>query len=167
MPTSHPESRSWMAARLSELSPGLLLDVGPGDGTYGRMARETVPTCRLEAVEVWPDYVARYKLGSLYDQVHVADVRTWSWPYRYDVVVAGDVLEHMTRDEAAAVVAAAKQHADAMLVTVPIVDYPQHGHDNPHETHVVSDWRHDQMVDMLAPDVWWCGDIVGAYLWRR
>ena len=165
MPTSHPELRGWVADRITERAPSSLLDIGPGDGTYGRLLNH-VP--HREAVEVWPPYVDLYRLDLIYQQVHLADIRTWAWPdRRWDLIVCGDVLEHMTRDEAARVYAQSQQHAAAVLVCLPIVDYPQHGHDNPYETHVVDDWRHQQALDAFRPSIWTVGEVTGAYLWTE
>jgi hypothetical protein len=161
--TSHPELRVWVAEQAERLAPTSLLDVGPGEGTYGRLLAG-IP--HREAVEVWEPYVAEHRLADVYQTVHIADIRTWRWPdRRWDLIVCGDVLEHMTRDEAAHVYAQAQKHADAVLVCLPIVDWPQHGHDNPYETHVVPDWRHEQAVEAFTPSAWTVGEVTGAYLW--
>ena len=164
MPTSHPESRRWVAERVAELSPDTMLDVGAGAGTYADLLRPYVR--HIEAVEIFRPYLTRFRLHAKYEQVHVGDVRTWQWPRRYGLVVCGDVLEHMAEDEAVDVHRQALDHADAVLVVLPIVHWPQDGRDgNQHEAHV-SDWDHEKASAAFAPDVWWTGEYVGAYLTR-
>ncbi|MBQ1166364.1 class I SAM-dependent methyltransferase, partial [Streptomyces sp. A73] len=58
------------------------------------------------AVEVHKPYVAKYKLRStktrtMYDERHVEDVRNSAEHlFHRDLVILGDVLEHVERDEA-------------------------------------------------------------------
>ena len=164
MPTSHPESRDWVVTQVADMRPTSILDVGAGSVTYAGLLRPYTET--IEAVEIYRPYLSQFGLADQYDVVHVDDVRTWQWPKRYGLVVCGDVLEHMTEDDALAVHAQALEHADAVLVVLPIVDYPQHGHDNPYEHHVVDDWDHGRAMDRFRPDAWWTGEVVGAYLTR-
>jgi hypothetical protein len=164
VPTSHPEPRPWIVEQVALLRPETILDVGPGNGTYARLL---CAVDRIEAVEAWAPYVSQYRLDELYDEVHVADIRQWRWPdRRWSLVVLGDVLEHMSRADAADVYTAAQQHADAVLVVIPIVDSPQGAHEgNPFEVHVVEDWRHEQAMDAFRPTTFWTGERKGAYLW--
>ena len=60
--------------------------------------------------------------------VHVADIRSFSWPTRYDVVILGDVLEHLTLADALRVWASARAHARYLVLSIPIVEYPQGVH---------------------------------------
>lgn len=164
MPTSHPSSRLWVAGQLQRLDLTSVLDVGPGDGTYGRMVRDVCgPDVRLTCVEVWSDYVGRFGLDVLYDEVVVDDVRRFGWDGRWDLTVFGDVIEHMPRQDALDVWQRACDVSSAVLVVVPIVEWPQHGHVNPYETHVET-WTHRQAMDAFVPSEWWVGDLVGAYV---
>ena len=83
-----------------------------------------------------------------------------------DVVILGDVVEHMTRDEGRAVwdrsVAAARH---AVYLSIPIVHYPQHDIEgNPFEVHVEEDWSHDDVLttfDCIGARL--RGEVVGVY----
>ena len=77
------------------------LDIGAGAGRYGKMIRHEQPATWIKAVEVERDYVVRFDLREVYNQVAVMpaidllrDVDA-SW----DLVTAGDVLEHMRKSE--------------------------------------------------------------------
>lgn len=114
------------------------LDVGAGSGTYARLLAPLGVT--LDAVEIWQPYLEEYNLSTLYRDVFVEDVRTMAhssdWNHSYDLVIFGDVLEHMTEAEALSVWAWAHRVAHWGLISVPIVHWPQEGTENPHEAHV-------------------------------
>jgi hypothetical protein len=92
------------------------------------------------------------KTRSMYDEIHVEDARE-SKPHLFhrDLVIFGDVLEHMERDDAVTLL----QKAEAagawnVLVSLPIVDMPQDEVDgNPHEAHL-HHWDADDMDTVLA-----------------
>lgn len=77
-----------------------VLDIGAGAGKYGRMVKEAHPGAALTAYETEGEYVERFKLREIYSAVHVApaidllsDMQAPPW----DLVIIGDVLEHMRR----------------------------------------------------------------------
>lgn len=118
-----------------------LVDVGPGLGTYGRLLRPILPQARFIAVEIWAPYVKEFGLTEIYDEVHIADARVFD--YRRlptgGLAVLGDMLEHMTKDEAQAVVLALLDRCDAVLLSIPIGHWPQDEFmGNPWEAHVAS-----------------------------
>jgi predicted TPR repeat methyltransferase len=116
-----------------------VLDIGAGSGTYAHLLRPL--GCTMDAVEIWQPYLDEYSLSSLYRDVFVEDVRTMAhssdWNHSYDLIIFGDVLEHMTKAEALSVWAWAHRVARWGLISVPIVHWPQGAeHGNPHEAHV-------------------------------
>lgn len=78
-----------------------ILDIGAGQGKYGRMAREICPNAHLTALEIEPEYVFKFGLTELYNRVIVdsaislLDQIDNSW----DVVIMGDVIEHMPKSQ--------------------------------------------------------------------
>jgi hypothetical protein len=125
-----------------------ILDVGAGSGTYYDLLHNNgFDTSKMDALEVWLPYVGDYDLPSKYKSVFIEDARTWQ-NWKYDLVILGDVLEHMTKDEALAVwdkVAAEAKHA---IISIPIIHYPQ-GHlaGNPYEEHVKDDWTVEEVLE--------------------
>jgi hypothetical protein len=112
--------------------------------------REVLTVDVLDAVEAWEPYVERFALLDVYDSVTVEDVRHVN-TFDYDLVVFGDVLEHMTREDASNVYNLARAQAGAVIVSMPIVHYPQGEFDgNPFEVHVVDHWEHEQILDAFA-----------------
>lgn len=166
MPHSAAEGRPWMVERLALLDPASMLDIGAGAGTYGQLFQRHFPRAWRVGVEVWEPYIDRFDLTSLYDEVHVNDVRTLDRMPDVDVVILGDVLEHMTTDEAVRVWATARAAAQkAVFLSIPVVHYPQGALEgNPHEIHVVDDYTHERVLDTFdGITSSWTGQIVGVY----
>jgi predicted TPR repeat methyltransferase len=148
MPYSDPETKPFIVDRIKACNARRVLDVGAGFGVWAYALRQAKFRGRVDAVEVWAPYVAQFKLRTLYRRIHVGDVRTmpatlWAG---YDVVIFGDVLEHMTKDEAVSLWNAAKvcKHA---AIAIPIVEMHQDAvGGNPYEVHVKHDWTHEEVL---------------------
>ena len=85
-----------------------ILDIGCGTGTYKNMFPNLGQ--HWTAVEIWQPYVEKYKLHDKYNSVIVADVREWMPEQKYDVCFCGDILEHMTEQQAIAVLEKLKKN---------------------------------------------------------
>lgn len=163
MPGSIRENDDDLREFVSRNGISTVLDVGPGRGTYARVLAPLSLT--MDAVEIWQPYIARYQLRSKYRIVTVRDIRKWR-KFDYDLVIFGDVLEHMTRAEALVVWARAKSQARWVMMSVPIIHYPQEAsHGNPHEEHVQ---EHMQPADIRAdygPFVAdWTYEVTGTFI---
>jgi len=129
-------------------------------------------------VEIHKPYIQRFKLKStktrkMYDEIHVEDVRdSADHLFHRDLVLCGDVLEHMPREDAAALLERIEAAgAWNILVSVPIVEAPQGEVDgNPHEAHL-HHWDYDDMDAVLrglGGDVdSFRGDTLGCWWWSR
>lgn len=168
MPMSSAEGKDWTRARVNALAerhgPLDVLDVGPGVGTYAKLLAGP-DVRRMVGLEVWEPYLTTYSLARFYDELIVGDVRTTDLP-EVDVVILGDVLEHMTRSDALAVweraAAAARR---AVYLSLPIVHYPQDEIEgNPFEVHVEEDWEVDSVLEAFdgIGEVW-RGSEVGVF----
>lgn len=166
MPHSHPEGRGLAAEWVAELRPARIVDLGAGAGAWRRALDRAAPGAHWTAVEVWGPYIDQFGLRDRYDVVLQQDARTVDWAgLAPDLVVCGDVLEHMTTDEACALVTAARAVGAAVLVSVPIVYYPQgEAHGNPYERHVRDDYTHDEVLALWSPVKAHAGEVVGTYL---
>jgi len=168
MPGSSPHGKAWMVERLMGERPKRVLDIGAGCGTYAQLFRARWPGSHWTAVEVWEPYVDAYKLREQYDVVHVSDARTWEPEGRYDLAFLGDVLEHMTSKEARVLLDRIRGVADMVVVSIPIVHYPQGALcGNPFETHVEEDWSHERVCAALGEPTEFVNDAeIGAYIYR-
>ncbi len=163
IPTSILEGKAWLIPRIVALQPATVLDIGAGEGTYARLLRPELPRTRFTAVEVWEPYLADYQLATLYNEVLIGDARTLHLPLA-DVVILGDVLEHMHLDDAHDLWHRARAAAHlAVFASIPIGHWPQGAvNGNVHETHQ-HDWTAqdgDQLPGLTAS---WRGDVIGCY----
>lgn len=114
-----------------------IIDIGPGAGQWYDLIRPWFPHTAFNALEIFEPYVERYQLRKKYDAVVIGDARNgWEGlpPPPFDLVIFGDVLEHMSHDEAEKVVSN-WLHRWA-LVSIPIGPCPQEPtEENPYEEH--------------------------------
>jgi hypothetical protein len=165
MPHSHPYGKDWAADIYAVVHPEAVIDIGPGAGMWSDALR---PRHRSHwtGVEIWEPYVESYNLREKYDDIVIGDVRDYDYDRgadRITLVILGDVLEHMTQDEAVGVLQKFATTRTHILVSVPIVHYEQGALEgNPHETHL---WHptHEWAMDTMKPDAYVKGDVVGAY----
>lgn len=157
MPTSDAEGKDWSIALYRRHLPNTVTDIGPGEGTYAKLFRPVHEGVWWTAIEIHKPYITKYKLKStktrtMYDEIHVEDARESADHLFYrDLVIAGDVLEHLPREDAAALLERiAAAGAWNLLVSVPIVESVQGEVDgNPHEEHL-HQWDADDMDAVLA-----------------
>ncbi len=168
VPLSSAEGKPWTRDRIEALAadvgPLVVLDVGPGVGTYAKLLAGP-SVSRLIGLEIFEPYVHTYRLHDHYDEIVVGDARLVELP-ACDVVILGDVAEHMSEADALDLWARAATAARrAVYLSIPIVHYPQGEIEgNAHEHHVVDDWDHDKV--MAAFDgigAHWLGSEVGVY----
>lgn len=112
-----------------------ILDVGAGWGKY----REVLPASykAVDACEVWQPYIEEEGLRGRYRHVWGVDVMDLD-PHiilGYDLVILGDVLEHLHVGDAQGLVATCQ----TVIVVVPF-EYPQGPEEgNPYEEHLQPD----------------------------
>jgi hypothetical protein len=99
-----------------------ILDVGAGAAKY----RDLLIVCpNIDAVEAHEPYVSKFCLRERYGQVHVADVLDLPGSFfaDYDLVILGDVLEHLSVPDAQTLLASIAENGPrtAVLVAVPFL----------------------------------------------
>lgn len=115
-----------------------ILDIGPGAGTYYNLLSRSFPDAIWTCVEAWGPYVKKFSLQDKYTSIIIDDARTIDWQSlgTYDIVIFGDVLEHMSKEEAENLVRAAHTVSRYMVISIPIIHYPQGDLEgNPYEVH--------------------------------
>lgn len=162
--TSALEGKRFIYELFQELKPQKALDVGCGSGTYARM----FPVVDWTGVEIWEPYVKRFSLDRLYERFILADARVWQPDDHYDLAIAGDVLEHMTVEEAKTLFDKLKNCSDRVVISIPVVPYPQDELDgNPYEKHIVEDWDAERVISTFGKPK--CFDIelpVGVFVYE-
>lgn len=151
MPTSLTNGKAWTARIFNSIAYytkiDRVLDIGPGMGTYTYLKH---PGQHWACVEAWGEYVEKFSLASKYDHVVVADARYVDFNKlgKFDVCLLGDVLEHMTKGEALDLVETLLMHSRVLIVSMPIVHFPQDSVEgNFFERHIKDDWSHEEVME--------------------
>jgi hypothetical protein len=138
MPSSYVDSVPPVVHMLVKRAPTTIVDIGPGWGKYGLMAREYLGPVLLHAVEVPEGHQPTQRY--LYDFVHYRDVRSLStdtWrTYGFDVALMVDVIEHLPHEDGEKLLAALFEAGTDVLVSTPTSFFEQDPGNNPHEAHV-------------------------------
>jgi hypothetical protein len=123
MPYSGPEFTNTITQVIKSLQPATCLDVGVGAGKVGAIVKAACPECTLVGIEAHGPYAERFKQQwSCYQKVHIGDalqVSTLMSKNRFDLVVFGDVLEHMWVHEAKAALSYWADRSKAVVAIWP------------------------------------------------
>lgn len=143
-----------------------ILDVGPGVGTYSDLLKPY--GYHMDALEIYDGYVLAYDLKNKYKEVYVDSIVNFdSSPY--DLVILGDVLEHLTIEDAHSVLEKCKN----VIVAVPYncpqskVDFWDKGYHlvNPYEEHLQADLTPKIMLNRYPTlDLLWSNHLYGYYI---
>lgn len=75
----------------------------------------------------------------------MAPLSKWRRIRLIDLTLYGDILEHMTKEEAQDVMDKTLATSRLVMVSIPVVHYPQEEVEgNPYEVHVKDDWSHQE-----------------------
>lgn len=149
-----------------------VLDIGCGEGKWGKLFTGKVRL--VDGVEVWQPYIDKYNLVSLYDNLLNIDMKDLTFNKKYDIVVLGDVLEHISREDAVVFLDKLKANVDTIYLTLPITVCIQDGNviGNPFETHHYQ-WsdkevRYELGFELLNVSANDNGLVaIGCYEWRK
>lgn len=143
------------------------------DGAAGDFVDYKGPPCKVTGIEAFYPYVGRWHLKERYTNIVIADVRFVDWNkiallnggVQYDVAFCGDVLEHLSVEEAKELFAYLELFSDNVIISIPIVNFPQGEFEgNPFEKHVVEDWTHEKFVNAFGtPREFFNGNHIGTY----
>ena len=121
---------------IMSLEPQSILDVGACDGKWAQLLRGAGYQGRLDACEIWRPNAA--KILDLYDNTFVGDIVDYTYGH-YDVVIFGDVLEHMDEMRARWALGHADLWADEIIIGVPYQYRQGELYGNPYERHIQDD----------------------------
>ena len=103
----------WIRGRFDD--GATCLDVGACDGNWWNRVGGFLT---MDAVEIWQPNVDRHQLEQKYRRVWCMDVADLEYEY-YDLIIFGDVIEHMDVEKAQKVLAYAREHSKDFIVAVP------------------------------------------------
>lgn len=168
MPNSYTyfkeEVREWFRENVPANTK--VLDVGPGQGTYGKLLYEL--GYNIDAVEVWDPYISEYKLWEYYGNVHIADIREFNWS-EYDFIILGDVLEHLTAEEGQKLISDIAMARKQCLVAIPyMMEQDGEKYGNTYETHLQADLTKEVMAERYPTlDLLYANEHYGYYVSKK
>lgn len=119
-----------------------ILDVGPGCGTYSDLLRNRFKN--MDAVEIFSENVDKFKLSTKYNKIYHGDVCDFEHFHNYTLVIMGDILEHLSIEQAQKLLERIKCD---VLIAIPYT-FPQGPvGGNDHETHIQDDLTHDIFME--------------------
>lgn len=142
-----------------------ILDVGPGVGTYADYLKPF--DYFIDGLEIYDGYVEAYNLKNKYNRILVGNIVDFDTS-EYDFIILGDVLEHLTIDDAKQVLDKCKN----VLVAVPYM-CPQSGVNFYHnEHHLINPYEEHKQADLTplimltrydSLELVWSNQIYGYY----
>ena len=136
------EVKEYLKSKFNESAE--ILDVGPGRGTYYDLLNDSFNN--IDAVEVFEPNIERFGLKDKYKNVYNFDIKDFKYDY-YDIIIFGDVIEHLEIEEAQKVLEYAYTRCQEMIVAVPYC-YPQGmEEDNKYEIHKQPDLTPENVLE--------------------
>jgi 2-polyprenyl-3-methyl-5-hydroxy-6-metoxy-1,4-benzoquinol methylase len=148
---SDPENKPWALEKIKEINPKTVLDCGAGAGTYLDLIKANLGYKTIVVgVEAWNPYIIKYDLEDRYDILYPIDIRDIA-SFQYDLVILGDILEHMPESDAIMLWNRISEEAKYALISIPIIHYEQGAiNDNPYEVHVEEDWFTEKILQKFS-----------------
>ena len=111
------------------------LDVGACNGKWFDLVGDYLT---MDAIEIWMPNIQKYELAKKYRTVMCSDIIKTNYLF-YDLIIFGDVLEHMSVSEAQKVIEYARPRCRDMLIAIPFLYEQGVKNGNPYEIHVQDD----------------------------
>lgn len=139
-----------------------ILDVGAGEGTYWYLLKDNFKN--MDAVEVFQPNIDNFKLEEKYSKVYDIDIKHFKYDY-YDLIIFGDIIEHLDVNEAQEVLKYAYTHCKDMIVAVPY-EYEQGiCDDNIYEIHKQADLTNEIVLERYPMlKLLYKNDLYGYYI---
>ena len=135
-----------------------ILDVGAGCGTYWNLLHNDFKY--IDAVEIFKKNIINYNLKHKYHRVYNTDIRCFNFN-NYDVIIFGDILEHLTVEEARKVLDYAIKHCKELIVAVPYELEQDEVDGNIYEKHLQPDLtkkimkeRYPMLKELISNDIY-------------
>lgn len=133
MPTSATEGKQFIkdwADKQTDIKT--ILDIGVGEGIYRKLLGDKYYWIGVEA---FPAYISWYGLNKIYNKLITGDARKLELPDA-DLIICGDVLEHMTYDEVVEFIEKCDKFKH-MVISIPLGYSPQESiNGNIYESHL-------------------------------
>ena len=121
-----------------------ILDVGCGSGTYYNLLGDYFKN--IEGVEVFKGYIDKFDLESKYKKIYNENIRNMEYEY-YDIIIFGDILEHLEIEEAKRVLDYALDRCKEVIVALPYMYRQGECNGNKFEIHKQEDLTKDNVLE--------------------
>jgi len=133
-----------------------ILDVGAGCGTYASLLNKRRPI--IDGIEIHQPYVEMFNLRELYRNLFLIDVLEFKMFENYQYVIMGDVIEHLSVDNAQILLNAIHKLGLKMMVAVPYMFEQGTEYNNVNETHLQPDLTKEIFLERYDMMRFYCGD---------
>lgn len=153
--------------RLEHLFPNRdarILDVGVGAGKYGILLKEYSSV--IDGIEAFEKTLKlNTYLPQYYNEIFVMNVLDFDNFKNYDVVIFGDVLEHIKTEDAQRLLSRIYNEVSEIIILVPFLYEQDALNDNPYEIHQQPDLTHEIFLDRYKGfECWGLNKQQGIYM---
>ena len=110
-----------------------ILDVGPGEGKYYNLLKDLYEN--IDCVEVYEKNISGNSLHEKYRNVFNKNIVDFKYDY-YDLIIFGDVIEHLSIADATQVLNYAYEKCDNFIATIPYNYHQGPLYGNKYEIHI-------------------------------
>lgn len=121
-----------------------ILDVGAGEGTYYNLLSDYFK--EIDGVEVFKPNIMNFNLKNKYHRIYNIDIKDFKYE-KYDIIIFGDIIEHLEIKEAQDVLEYAYDRCKEMIVAVPYELEQGIEEDNIYEIHKQADLTPENMKE--------------------
>jgi hypothetical protein len=144
-----------------------ILEIGVGNGYYGRTLKGIFPRAEIFGIEIWPGYLTSRHL-EWYNAVLLSNALTFKYSLFKDnvsLIIAADVIEHFEKEDAIKLMEIWKKIAPWIVITLPIQDFEQGSYQgNVYETHRYQ-WKTEEVVKELGLQLIKDCGVCGLFHW--
>jgi predicted TPR repeat methyltransferase len=149
MPISDPKIREIATKVIVEKPANNVLDIGIGYGFYGKFIKSKNPEANIYGIEIYPKYITDQL--DYYKTIFLCNAKDFEYELlksKIDLVIAADVIEHFSKDEATVLLKRLMSLFPRGVITIPVnvvkdgivyFEAPLKEHENKHEIHQ-SNW---------------------------
>jgi len=130
----HPFANYHTHRQLRSINPHTVTDVGTGDGYWGKVIKIINPCCIITGIELSDKWFNHCEGLGIYEKVIHSDVCNAINYTLGDVIIFGDILEHLYKDSALEVLLRAVQRFKYVIINTPVGFMPQE-HEDIEEIH--------------------------------
>ena len=145
-----------------------ILDMGAGAGKYSFILKDVYQS--IEGVEIHQPNIVNFNLKSKYSKVYNCDLRNFNFEKTYDLIIMGDVLEHLTIEDSKKVLNKFKNQCDVLIIVPYMYEQGKEVHaviENSYEEHLQPDLTKENMLERYnSLEELWSNSRCGLYVQR-